>query len=67
MNSAKARGYYVCLEYSEYIVHRRGCEKIKKSSIFLGTLYTDHQAKMTANKRFKSVNYCYHCIGTFPT
>lgn len=67
MNTAKARTYYVSFDNSEWVVHRRGCENIKKSSVFLGTLYTDRQALGTANQRFDSVSYCYHCMGSFPT
>lgn len=73
MNTAKiksrARKYYLntASTDSEWVLHRQGCDNIKKLSVFLGTLYTDRQALGTAKKRFDLVSYCHRCIPEFPT
>ncbi|MEN4928057.1 MAG: hypothetical protein WBW72_01845 [Erwinia billingiae] len=61
-----AKYYYASSgDLSQWEIHRRNCERIMpKTRIFLGTLYTDHQALMVARQRVPAADYCRLCTGS---
>jgi hypothetical protein len=56
--------YYLVSTRHDWVLHKKGCDSLyrEKNKLFIGTLYTDHQAVGIAKQRVSEFSLCQYCI-----